>query len=228
MRIYLKIFVLFLITGLLISSTSCNKNGNSALKDEKLTPQNIMDIANKIKDDKAMTKDDIDLFANGLIRLSAYKDTLKDKTVGQIIEAQGKFMRESSIESLLINSSRTEMAMAHTFKWGRMQAYDNNEQKTNVISFQITNNSDKPIINLQGYVNIINAQNQLVKTFPVNIQKVIKNGETIDVQSQPYKHDENVPNDVLLRTAQGLRAVWQPILVEFQGGKKLTLTPNKK
>ncbi len=94
--------------------------------------------------------------------------------------------------------------------------------KTNVIVFKVTNLADNNIKNLQGYLNIFNQQNKIIKKFPINIKKELEAHQSYTLTTPPYHHDDQNENDKELRIEGNvLKPAWQPILVEFQNGKKL-------
>jgi hypothetical protein len=190
---------------------------------EVISRENITDIAAKMLKDESVTNDDMDNFSNGIAKFSMLNgDTLIGKTVGEVIDMQKESIKESSKNSLLLASTKSELVLSHKFKLIQFGKKDSADQKTNIISFKITNLTDKNILNLQGYLNILNQQNQILKKFPINIKKPIEAGQSYDLYTPPYVHDDSNENDRALRIEGNvLRPAWQAVLVEFEGGRKL-------
>jgi hypothetical protein len=55
--------------------------------------RNLTEIITKIKDENAMSKEDIEYLTNGIVRLGANKDSIYGKKVSQIIDAQKEYLR---------------------------------------------------------------------------------------------------------------------------------------
>jgi len=218
-----SILILSLIASVVFIGFGCSSQKNSPVFKEIIKNENLTEIVKKVKDDKVISKEDIDLFANGLARLSLMKDSVVLKTVGQVIESQKEFQKRVSLQGLDRSAVRAEMAFSHSFKFLNMKFFDTDTAKSNILFFRFSNLSDQDIENIQGYINIFNPQNQIVKKFPVNMKRVIPANEGLDIQTPPYKHDDKNPNDMLVRTGKNLRVVWQPVTVEFKNGKKLLL-----
>ena len=202
---------------------SCGSKDSSPILNEVITVDNMVSLADKAKIDNKLTQEEIDLFANGLATLSmSKKDTLFGKTVADVIAYQKKSQRESSIASLQTAATRAEMLLDHKFELLQFSKLDSGDSKTNVITFRITNLTDKPIKNIQGYLNIFSQTNELIKKFPINVIKKLDPRKSYDLRTPPYKHDDNNPSDTLIRTkGTVLRPMWQPVIVEYDGGKKL-------
>lgn len=220
----LKITLLILsVFSILIFTQSCGSKSSSPILNEVISVDNIVTIAEKAKNDQNLTQEEIDLFANGLAALSMSKnDSLFGKTVADVIEYQKKAQKESSISGLLTAATRAEMNLSHKFQLLQFSRLDSGDNKTNVITFRISNLTDKPIKNIQGYLNIFSENNQLIKKFPINIMKKLDPHSSSELQTPPYKHVDANPNDTLIRTKGTiLKPMWQPIIVEYDGGKKL-------
>jgi len=202
---------------------SCSKESDSPVLNEVISSSNLSDISTKIASDNKISREDLDYFSNGVARLSMISaDSLIGKTVKEVIEHQKKISYESSINSMKLATSRAQINLCQKFQITSFEPLDSADQLTNVISFRISNLTDKKIVNLQGYLNFINASGQILKKFPINIKKALDPKQSYDLKTPPYLHDLKNDNDVALRAQKGtLRSLWTPIYVEFEGGTKI-------
>jgi hypothetical protein len=213
----------FLTVLLVLFAISCSKEADSPVLNEVISASNLSDISSKIATDNNISREDIDYFSNGVARLSMISaDSLIGKTVKEVIEHQKRITHESSVNSLKIATSRAQINLCQKFQILTFEPLDSADQLTNVISFRISNLTDKKIINLQGYLNFINASGQILKKFPINIKKPLDPKQSYELKTPPYLHDVKNENDIALRSQKStLRSLWTPIYVEFEGGNKI-------
>jgi hypothetical protein len=86
--------------------------------------------------------------------------------------------------------------------------------------------------NITGVLQFYNANNQLVKQYPLRADvalkkgEVIKSGETKRI-SLPYVHDKDNIRDSIMRYSQNnLRTLWQPRGILFSDDSKITVDNN--
>lgn len=200
----------------------------SSLLNETVQKDNLVEISDKIAEDKDMTREQINFLSAGLDRMSRFQDSVVGKTVGEIIEAQKKYVHELSARELKINATQAQIAFTHGFKFNKLIKVDNDTMQANVFTFALSNNADKSIKNVQGLMNIVNSRNQVLEKYQINVTKVFKPGESIDVQTVPYAHNPQNMNHLLIRRAKdrygkSLRSIWQPLHVEFEDGEVISL-----
>lgn len=208
--------------------TACTKQeySSSNVMSEKITLHNLKDIAQKIKAEPAMTKEEIELFTNGLIRLGINKDSVVGKTVLDIIKSQKEFVMKQTKAFCETTASRVDVAINHKFAYVGYQALEQNGQQINAIIFEITNLSDKDIRSVRGQLNFYTPDNQLLKVYNLITDRPIKPGELQRFVS-PFTHDKNNQRDEIFRNSKDLRAIWVPMMIEFvDGSRKEVLAAN--
>lgn len=227
MKYFLKLIPVIIIINLLTTITGCGnqrQSSNSNVMKEIVKADNLVELCNKIKSDKNFEKDEVDLFTNAVARFANQKDSIVGKTVSFVIDREREFVRMASIQQLQTSAAVVQINFSMSFSFVQLQPVDSDSGKTNVLYFRLTNLSSKNIKNTQGYVKILDAQNVLVKAFPINLTKVFKPGETIDIKSEPYRHDDNNQFDKMIREhPQTLHPVWSPIYLEFEDGLKINV-----
>ncbi len=228
MRKFSSALSFMLIAAFMVTLISCGQQkASSPLLNEKINSTNLLDIARKMKDDKDVTREEIDLFSNGVQRLSFNKDSLNGKTVGQVIEMENKLRRTISNNSLLTSTTKAEMKLAVGFKLDKLVAttkkVEDKDVPLDALVYTLANISDKKIKKVQGFVYFqINGQN--IKRFTVNADnQPIEPGKGIRMQ-QVYKMDQN-SQKVYQAQKQNIKMTtsFQPIIIEFEDGKKLEL-----
>ena len=201
----------------------------SKIKSEKITVDNLSDIADKAKTDEGLSREDISLFINGLTRLAGHKDSLVGKTVGGIIDKEKDIIRESNLKLLKSASIRTEISFDYKIKYMGLNFGNDSTTKTpiNVLYFEVTNTTDKDLKLITGMLQLFNQQNQLVKQFPVKYTIALAPGKTVQF-AQTYTHSDADQRDMLVRTDKNLSYLWNPETLELANGKKLTLVEETK
>lgn len=200
-----------------------NDKSRSKLLNQVITRDNITSLTEQLISENTLSKEEIDLIAMGITRLTLLnQDTLIGKTLADVMKIQREAELESSIAGLKLASTKSEIVLSHKFEMLQFFKNDSGDYKTNLITFKVTNLSDNNIKNLQGYLNIMNQQNKIIKKFPINIKKELEAHQSYTLTTPPYIHDDNNENDRELRIEGNiLKPAWQPILVEFSNGKKL-------
>ncbi len=218
-----KTAILTLIIFSFTFNNCTNDKPNSKILNQVITRDNITSLTEQLISENLISKEEIDLIAMGITRLTLLnQDTLVGKTLADVIKIQKDAEIESSIAGLRLASTKSEIVLSHKFEMLQFLKNDSADFKTNLITFKVTNLSDNNIKNLQGYLNIMNQQNKIIKKFPINIKKELVAHQSYTLTTPPYIHDENNENDRELRIVGNiLKPAWQPILVEFSNGKKL-------
>jgi hypothetical protein len=202
---------------------SCS-NRESKLKEEVVTSSNISDIANQIKNDKNMSNDDIDLFTQGISRLGAIKDSLNNKTVGQVIENQKEYERNLKTVALMSTASRLEMVYSLGITFTKKLMYSQDTVNADGVELMIKNNSGKAIQGVKGQIRIFNTQNQLIKVRYVEWNDFnLEPGKSV-MKREFWNHDPNNQYDNYVRENRDLTAIWVPESITFSDGKKLSIT----
>ncbi len=223
---FMKSTLVLIISGLfgtLLLISSCTKVDNSPIKSEIFNTTNIPDIIDKMKIDKALKNEDIEMFSASLARNSMTLDSLNGKTIGQIIDAQRDFLRESSVSGLVT----TAVQVSHGFKYLGWQSKDEGDKKFNVFGFAIQNKSKQDIKHVVGLLKFVDETNQMIRGFRINVTQEIK-ANTLSQFNSTFPFDEKNQNDIKLRDmldkkVPNLYAGWQPTLIEYSNGKKLSL-----
>lgn len=223
MKSSFKLLLLIVFSFVFVSFNACSyQKSNSKVLKDTIKVDNLSQIAEKIKEDKTISDDEIELFSTGLARLSVHRDSILGKTVGDVIEKQRQYQRDANFKSLEGNAIYIEMMLNHAFKFFAINPQDADTVKINNVIVDIQNRSaDKTIKSIKGALDFYNQQNQLVKRYNIEIENAIKPGEALRFTS-PYPFDPNNQRDVIMREQyQTLSPLWQPIEIEFEDGKKL-------
>jgi hypothetical protein len=202
----------------------CNpkKKQESPLLSEKIDKQNPIELAQKMKEDEKVSREEMDLFTNAMARMSNTPDSLVGKTIGEIIDMQSKALRNASAQTLINTAKRTEMFLNHSFKYHGFKPAEEKGTPLNVLIFEIVNNSDKEISHIEGALSFYNKNNQLVKRFNLStLDGKIPAGKSQKFQN-PFKHDPENQRDVIFRNQKNLRGVWQPMEIKFADGESVS------
>lgn len=217
-----KAAILLILIGFVISACTKSEFSNSTTMQEQITLHNLADIAQKVKNEPSFTKEEIELFTNGLIRLAVNKDSVIGKTVLDVVKSQKQFVRSQSAVFCERTASRVDLAVNHKFHYVGLQPRDDDKQAVDVIVFEITNTSDKEIRNIQGALQFFTQDNQLVKIYNLKFDKQLKPSE-MERFGNPFMHDKNSQRDQVIRSSKNLKAIWNPTLIEFTDGTKKQL-----
>ncbi|MCK5741640.1 MAG: hypothetical protein KAH48_05430 [Chlorobi bacterium] len=208
--------------------TSCDTaDKQSELLDKVITNDNLAKIADEIKDDPLITKDEIDYFVNSLAKYYQNKDSLIGNSVGYLIEKEKLAVRNTSVLLMVTAATKAEMLMKYYVRVIKIEKLFNTktEQKLNRIHYDFTNIADKDITAIDGMMQFYTSKNQLIKQFELKINKdneVIKKDETKQFY-ESFLHNDDDPKDAFLREGKDIQARWQPISVEFADGTKLSI-----
>lgn len=216
----LKLFLTALITFSFLI-TSCDRTP-SVYKIE-VKPDNLVYIAEQFRLDPKVSKENMDSYVRELNYLVTLKDSLKNKTVGDLINSGNVRQLNSSIESVVSTSNRIEIANSLGFYFDKFEFANENGQDINVAIYKLQNTSTKAIKAIKGYLDFYNGQGTLVKRYSIDISQEIPVGKLLSVK-YPYGFDENNERDKLVRSDYTkFNRVWKPLMVEFKDGKKLQL-----
>ena len=213
-----QILVLIILTILIFS---CSNEKKSNLLDEVISKDNLISITEKLKTDKDITSEELELYSNGLARLGISVDTLIGKKVGEIIEKQKKFKKEYILNMLSTQSSNLQIHLNLGFKYIGVQKADNDTLQSNILHYDINNKSNSTIKKIEGELEFYDLNNQIVKRFPIRVNYNIEKGKELKF-TDIYQHDPLNPRDTIIRSKYvRLQALWKPTLLEFTNGKKL-------
>lgn len=218
-----KIFLLLTIATVIFMSACNTEKGQSEILNEKVTLENLPKLAAKARKDNKLTKDELSYFITGINYIQGSKDTLLNKTVGQIIDIEEKRQMDVIYSRLDENSNRVAINLALSFGISDFRALDTNGRKYNIFTYQLANLSNKNLVAVKGMVEFLNPQSALVKRFLIDINREIPVGKTL-TQPYPYEHLDSNQRDMLVRSQiKTLRPVWKPTLVKFADGTELKL-----
>lgn len=216
-----SLFFIGLVTYIFI--TACSQQSQSKVLNEVLTKENISTIVEKIQNDKAVSKEQIDLLTNGIARLIDTPDSLYNKSLAQIIEEQKVFFRNSSVNALSQSVARLELKNSLKVEFAEKLKFDNDTLQADGIRFNMTNISNKEINYIKGEIRIVNTMNQLIKVRPIVYERIsFKAGDKV-TQQELWPHDKSNQYDVALRNIKELIAFWVPETIGFSDGTKITL-----
>jgi hypothetical protein len=224
MKTSIKYAVMMVVSFVLLIACEAQKP-QSKLYNEVITQDNLLEIADRAKEDVDFSREELELLSSGITRLTV-SDTIVGKTVGYVIEKQKAFAREATAERMQANMTRVEIVLNHSFKFLELVPRDS----LDYIVYEITNKSNQDIANIEGMLQFYNFQNQLIKQYAllskhISNNEVIKAGETKRL-AYPFRHDDDNQRDNIMRQLRGvgdLKPLWQPTTIEFVGGKTLSV-----
>jgi len=232
--LYQSTIVVFLITVLIFAG--CQPSAKeSKLVSEVVTKTNITDLFKKLRDDKDFTAQDFETFTNGMTRLVTLSvDSLMGKSVSQVMTLQKEFEREQIASTAANQATKVELVLNHEFKYVGMKPTqidntDNTKKEVDFMVYEVTNKSEKEISNIQGMLQFMDQNNQLVKVYPIVSSKVMKDevikpGETKRI-AHPFDHDiANVRDEKIRNEHANLRPIWICTMIEFKDGSKISVT----
>ncbi|HRT67355.1 MAG TPA: hypothetical protein P5216_01295 [Bacteroidota bacterium] len=220
-----------MITASFLSISSCSKEGNSPVLQEKLTKENLYQIAQNIYNEKKLTRDQIDLFNSAINRYGLTPDSIIGKTVGELITKEEQNLWQNSAKQLVATLAKVQILSDHKIKYLGLQPQDKDTLKLDIIVFEITNTSNKDIQDLEGQFRFFDMQNQLIKAYPIQLSKVmtqvpvIKPGETRRF-AYPFFHDSNNERDEKVRAGKDLQILWFPVSMTFSDSTKINTIVN--
>ncbi len=232
---YQNSIILSIIFVLLIAGCQ-PKAKESKLLGEVVTKTNVTEIFKKLRDDMDFTAQDFELFTNGMTRMVTMSvDSLMGKSVGQIIEIQRNFERDQIASTAANQATKIELVMNHEFKYVGMKPTqiddkDKNKKEIDFLIYEITNKSEKEMTNIEGVLQFMDKDNQLVKVYPIVSSKILKEGEVIKPGetkrfAHPYDHDVNNVRDEKIRNDHAnLRPIWICTKIDFKDGSKISVT----
>lgn len=232
--IYQSTIVIFVITVLILAG--CEPSAKeSKMLNEVVTKTNVTDLLKKLRDDKDFTSQDFEYFANGMTRLVTMSvDSLMGKTIKYVIKAQKDFERDQIAAQAANQATKVELVMNHEFQYigiSPRQIEDQNRtlKEVDFMVYEITNKSDKEIANVQGMLQFMDQNNQLVKVYPIMASKILKDdvvkpGETKRI-AHPFDHDvANIRDERIRKEHANLRPIWICTMIEFKDGSKISVT----
>lgn len=217
--------LLFVLVSSLFWSCSNNEPKSSYLK-EKLTKDNLYDIAQNIKKEGTLSRDYTELFVGAMNRLGLTPDSVLGKTVEQLIKEQENFLKTNSYNILVSTFAKAEILMNQKIQYLGLKALDTNDKSFDYLVFEVTNNSKKDIANLEGQLRFFNNQNQIIKAYPIELNKVLdgkvlKTGETRRF-AYPFFHDKTNQRDEIVRTGKDLQVLWFPTTLIYSDSTTIT------
>ncbi|MCL5990725.1 MAG: hypothetical protein M1419_01305 [Bacteroidetes bacterium] len=200
---------------------SCSHEKKSDLLDEIITKDNLISITEKLKTDKDITSEELELYSNGLARFGNSVDSIIGKKVADIIEKQRNFKKEYILNMLSTQTSNLQIHMNLSFKYIGVQKADSDTLQTNILHFELKNKSNTTIKKVEGELEFYDLNNQIVKRFPIIVNYNLEKGKDIKF-TDSYQHVPSNPRDTIIRSKYvKLQALWKPTLLEFADGKKL-------
>ena len=107
--------------------------------DEKIDTKNLTILVEKVKSESNLPLEEIGFLGDGIYRLGANVDTLKNFTLKEIIESQRKYVHDNSMKALHNRAVLTEINMNYVIKYIDMQAKDNDSVSMNILIVEFVN-----------------------------------------------------------------------------------------
>ncbi|GAB1370587.1 hypothetical protein MASR1M45_06480 [Candidatus Kapaibacterium sp.] len=199
---------------------------------EIVTKQNVTSIFKQLRDDKDFTTQDYQYLTNGMTRLVTMSiDSLLGKSVGEIIKLQQNFERDQTAATAANQATKVELVMNHDFKYLGLkpELIAETQKDVDFLYYEVTNKSDKEISNLQGVLQFMDTQNNIVKIYPIVLSNIIKDGVIKPGEMKrfmhPFDHDAaNVRDQQIRNDHRNLRPIWICTMIEFKDGSKISVT----
>lgn len=225
---------LVISTLLILSLISCSQEKKSKLLSTKITDSNLIELTQKMENDKDLSINDLKDFKSGFQILGQVKDSLIGKTVGDIIDYSRNIKLTKEANEIKNIANVAMMNYSLTVQAKSINPSDNQTNMFNIASYSIENKTDKEIVEINGFINLNTTdKNELVKRLPLNLNaknlqgKTFKAGTTEQI-NYPYNHDPKNQRDNYIRQApNNLRAFWFPEKIVFSDGTTLEAKYNK-
>jgi len=221
-----KLSIILFIAVSFIGITACSNEGSSPILQEKITKENLYQIAQNIYNEKKLSREQIDLFNSAINRYGLTPDSIIGKTVEELITKEDQILWQNSAKQLVATLAKVQILSDHKIKYLGMQTQDKDTTRLDIIVFEITNSSNKDIADIEGQFRFFDMQNQLIKAYPVKLAKVmtktpiIKPGETRRF-AYPFFHDPNNERDEKVRAGKDLQILWFPVSMTFADSTKI-------
>jgi hypothetical protein len=229
----MRSFKLLLLAILLVSLVSCQQaQKDPAVYKEVITKDNLQELAEKLSQ-SSVDAQEIQYFNAGITRLGV-QDSLVGNSIGDVIKMQKEFTKQQSAKAVDNAAAKIEMIMNHGFKYVGVAPKDDLGKPLNVIIYEVTNKSEKEMVDIQGALQFVTPQgNKLVKVYPIKSKQMIeKNGPIKPGETRqlvlPYDHSETSVRDSIVRNIRQLKHLWRPVMIEFADGSKITSNEEKE
>lgn len=225
--------VLMILISLAILSSCQQNEKNPAVYKEIITKENLVELSEKLDKTSELDALDLQYFSAAISRLGVI-DSLAGKSVGEVIKLQKEFARNQAATALISTAPRIELILNHSFKYVGVAPKDDAGTPLNVIVYEVTNKSDKDMVDLQGGLQFVTPQgNKLVKVYPIKSQIAIeKNGAIKPGETRrlllPFDHSNSSVRDSLVRNLNTLKHLWQPVEITFADGTKISVKKDEK
>jgi len=202
----------------------------AVLKDQSSFPTtpinrtNLSEIAEKVANATAITKEEKEFFINALTRFADEPDSIIGKTAAQLANSEKEIAMQQLSEVLNNTGSRVQMFLNHQFQYEGIKFDDNDpDNKINNIIFTITNTADRPIKRIEGNLSFYDHGGNVVRVYglatspesPIPVSGI--NSAQVDTGKvsfgMAFPHGDNDPNpsirfrDSLIRNQRDLRPV---------------------
>lgn len=216
---------LLLVLSIVVLLSACGKN-DSNVKGMQVTLENLAEVAEKVKQDQSITKEEVDLLNSSINYYAPLKDSLKNKTVGDLITAERTRQNDVSRETLSNNLNRIEFNSSIAVAFDNMEKVQEAGKDMLVATYRFQNTAKTDIKLLKGFLDFFNQQGVIVKRYEIIIDKDIPAGKILTVR-YPYGYDDNNERDkAIVANWKDYPRVWKPTLAEFKNGKKLAMKQN--
>lgn len=216
---------LLLVLSIVVLLSACGKN-ESKVKGMQVTLENLAEVAEKVKQDQSITKEEVDLLNSSINYYAPLKDSLKNKTVGDLITAERTRQNDVSRETLSNNLNRIEFNSSIAVAFDNMEKVQEAGKDILVATYRFQNTAKTDIKLLKGFLDFFNQQGVIVKRYEIIIDKDIPAGKILTVR-YPYGYDDNNERDkAIVANWKDYPRVWKPTLAEFKNGKKLAMKQN--
>jgi hypothetical protein len=224
MKNFMKLFLLTIVSASLFLS-ACNEEPKSKLLGEKISEDNIVELADKIEADPLMDYQEIGILVAGMTRIGTKK--LVGMTVGEVIKNQEEYAREKMNADLFSKSNSMRMTLIQRMQFKTLQAFQNKEDEKTyfAISFSIENLGEKDIKRMAGALTFMNAQGQVVKTFNSQLTQEVPAGKSVPMTITSAYDPNNQIDPILLQlyTSKQVSISWKPVYIEFADETKLMM-----
>lgn len=214
-----KVVLTLFVVSISLFVFACSDNKSSFL-DEKVTKDNLYDLAKKIMNENVMSKEDAALFNSAVNRLGLTPDSIVGKTVGELIKNEDDLAKKSVYDQMFSTLAKAEILMKHKIQYLGLKPFDTLDKSYDYLVFEVKNTSNKNITGLDGQLRFFNSANQIVKAYPIELSKVMPNAEGIKPNETrrfvyPFFHDKNNQRDEIIRNAKDLQVLWFPMSITF-------------
>jgi hypothetical protein len=215
-----------LVIAMAVLFSACQQKKESPILKEQFSVKDLPQLIEKIRNDKDLTREEIEILNAGITGNMNRLDSIEGKTLKNIIETRQKILKKNSINKF-VNTALALNVASRYIGW-----VPDTTNTTGIVGYKIyvKNKSSKEIKRIFGRLNFFTNQKRIVGLFDVNLTvNIPSEKESVILAKISQNNMKNVAQirNILETAPNTLFAQWQVLEVEFTDGDVISLM-NKK